>query len=109
MNPVNRGRLKNGNQGGDPNLAPRCGAKNRRGTLCQAPAIRGRRRCRLHGGWSRGPVTVGGLERSRRARWTHGQRSREAIERRREHRKAWRELLALLTEDCSERMPETLK
>ena len=30
--------------------APRCGAKNRAGTPCRAPAMRGRRRCRLHGG-----------------------------------------------------------
>jgi hypothetical protein len=31
------------------NYAPRCLAKTRRGTLCQAPAIRGRSKCRLHG------------------------------------------------------------
>lgn len=34
--------------------APRCGAKTRAGTACQCPAIRGRRRCRLHGGLSPG-------------------------------------------------------
>jgi hypothetical protein len=47
----------------DPRLrnlrqAPRCGARTG-GTLCQRPAIRGRKRCRLHGGLSpsapRGP------------------------------------------------------
>jgi glucans biosynthesis protein len=32
--------------------APRCGAKTRAGGPCQCPAIRGRTRCRLHGGWS---------------------------------------------------------
>lgn len=32
------------------NLAPRCLAKTRRATLCQSPAIRGKKRCRLHGG-----------------------------------------------------------
>ncbi len=32
------------------NLAPRCLAKTRRATLCQSPAVRGKRRCRLHGG-----------------------------------------------------------
>lgn len=31
------------------NDAPRCGAKTRRGTLCQSPAVHGKRRCRLHG------------------------------------------------------------
>jgi len=32
------------------NAAPRCGARTRRGTACRAPAIRGRERCRMHGG-----------------------------------------------------------
>ncbi len=30
--------------------SPRCGAKTRLGTACQAPAMRNRRRCRMHGG-----------------------------------------------------------
>jgi hypothetical protein len=34
--------------------APRCGALTRGGTACQRPALRGRRRCRLHGGLSPG-------------------------------------------------------
>ena len=34
--------------------APRCGAKTRTATSCQCPAIRGRQRCRLHGGHSPG-------------------------------------------------------
>ena len=34
--------------------APRCGARTRAGTACQRPALRGRRRCRLHGGLSPG-------------------------------------------------------
>jgi glucans biosynthesis protein len=34
--------------------APRCGAKTRAGTPCQCPAIRGRTRCRIHGGLSPG-------------------------------------------------------
>ena len=34
-----------------PMLAsPRCGARTRRGTLCRAPAVSGRKRCRMHGG-----------------------------------------------------------
>ena len=28
----------------------RCGAKTRKGTPCQAPAVRGKKRCRMHGG-----------------------------------------------------------
>ena len=30
--------------------AARCGAKTRRGTPCQAPAVQGKKRCRMHGG-----------------------------------------------------------
>ena len=36
------------------NRSPRCGAKNRAGRPCRAPALRGKKRCRLHGGWSPG-------------------------------------------------------
>jgi hypothetical protein len=34
--------------------ALRCGAKTRAGTPCECPAIRGRSRCRIHGGLSPG-------------------------------------------------------
>jgi hypothetical protein len=34
--------------------ATRCGAKTRAGGACQCPALRGRKRCRLHGGLSPG-------------------------------------------------------
>lgn len=30
--------------------SPRCGARTRAGEACQAPAVSGRRRCRMHGG-----------------------------------------------------------
>jgi len=30
--------------------SPRCGAKTRAGTACQAPAVSGKARCRMHGG-----------------------------------------------------------
>ena len=30
--------------------SPRCGARTRRGTPCPAPAVSGKRRCRMHGG-----------------------------------------------------------
>ncbi len=39
----------------DMQAAPRCGAKTRAGTACLSPAIRGRPRCRKHGGsWRSG-------------------------------------------------------
>lgn len=34
--------------------AARCGAKTRAGSACQCPAVRDRKRCRLHGGRSPG-------------------------------------------------------
>ena len=51
---------------------PRCGALTRTGSLCKAKAVRGRMRCRLHGGLSTGAKTAEGLERIREAqkkRW----------------------------------------
>jgi hypothetical protein len=66
-----RGRLMNGNPPGDPNTAPRCGAKTRLGRKCLGPAM-SNGRCRMHGGASTGPRTPQGLARSRRANWKHG-------------------------------------
>ena len=34
--------------------APRCGAKTRSGKPCEAPAVKGKLRCRMHGGNSPG-------------------------------------------------------
>src|SRR5262249_56673345 len=73
-----RGWLNNGNPPGDFMKAPRCGAKTRRGTTCLCPAIRGRRRCKLHGGMSTGPKTQAGIERIRRANTKHGFYSKQA-------------------------------
>jgi len=46
--------------------APRCGARTRSGEPCRSPAIRGRARCRMHGG--RGS----GAPRGNRNAWKHG-------------------------------------
>lgn len=65
---------------GNPNLnlSPRCGARTRAGCPCRAPAIRGKLRCRMHGGRSTGPRTAEGLARLRAARTIHGRYSAEA-------------------------------
>ncbi len=73
--------------------AARCGAKTRRGTSCEAPAIKGRRRCRLHGGLSTGPKTPEGRERIRQARTITGYYSASAIAARREAAANYRRLL----------------
>jgi glucans biosynthesis protein len=36
------------------NQRPRCGARTRAGPPCRRPPVRGRKRCRLHGGLSPG-------------------------------------------------------
>jgi hypothetical protein len=67
----NPGRLRNGNPSGDLLAAPRCGARNRAGQPCRAPAM-ANGRCRSHGGRSTGPLTQQGLQRLRDARTVHG-------------------------------------
>lgn len=62
--------------------APRCGAKTRKGTPCRAPAVRGRKRCRKHGGNNPGPP------RGNRNSWKHGRYSAEVSA----EKKALREL-----------------
>ena len=54
--------------------SPRCGAKTRAGEACRAPAMRGKRRCRMHGG----PVKSGAPRGNRNAR-KHGRFTRGAI------------------------------
>lgn len=81
-----RGRLRNANSPGDFSKAPRCGARNRRGTKCQCPAM-ANGRCRLHGGLSTGPKTPEGIERIRRAVTKHGQYSKQEILERQHYRK----------------------
>src|SRR6187455_3140603 len=82
--------LRNGNPSG-PAFGPawpgrRCGAKTRHHTRCLNPVMRNGR-CRMHGGLSTGPRTPQGLERSRKARWLHGERSKETITRHRLYRR----------------------
>jgi hypothetical protein len=68
---VRTGPLRNGNHRGNPNLAPRCGAKARSGLPCRAPAMKNGR-CQMHGGKSTGPKTAEGMARMAAAHTTHG-------------------------------------
>ena len=65
------GPLRNGNHRGNPNLAPRCGARARSGCPCRAPAM-ANGRCRMHGGTSTGPRTKAGMARMIAALTKHG-------------------------------------
>ena len=53
--------------------APRCLARARSGEECQSPAVKGRKRCRMHGGTN--PGAPGG----NRNAWKHGERSADAV------------------------------
>ncbi|MDH2383607.1 HGGxSTG domain-containing protein [Bradyrhizobium sp. CER78] len=59
----------------------RCGAKTRIGGACRAPAVRGKRRCRMHGG-----AKGSGAPRANRNARKHGLFTRDAIAERRQIR-----------------------
>ncbi|WP_246755584.1 HGGxSTG domain-containing protein [Bradyrhizobium sp. CCBAU 53338] len=58
--------------------SPRCGAQSRRGEPCRAPALRGKARCRMHGGAAGSGAPFGNSNAV-----THGYFTSEAIEERR--------------------------
>ena len=63
---------------GNLRRAPRCGAMTRTGTACQRPAMRGRKRCRLHGG-----LSPGAPRGRRNGNYKNGNWTADAIEERR--------------------------
>lgn len=74
--------------------APRCGAKTRKGTPCQSPAVRSKRRCRMHGG-TRG---IGAKKYNKNA-LKHGFYTRAAKEQRQEINKLIKNCQKLI-QDC---------
>ena len=57
----------------------RCQAKSKRTKLqCAAPALKGKRVCKTHGGRSTGPKTQAGRQRCAEAKTTHSRETREA-------------------------------
>jgi len=76
----------------DPMMkAPRCGARTRKGTACKAPAVRGKKRCRIHGG-----AKGSGAPRGNKNALKHGLYTREMIEERRAVRNLLREARDLI-------------
>jgi hypothetical protein len=80
--PMQRGRLKNGNPSGDLSAVPHCGARTRAGLLCRGPAMPNGR-CRMHGGASTGPRTRAGSARLRKARTKTGRYAADLLDLRR--------------------------
>ena len=82
QDPVRRereaGPLRHGNPRGNPNLAPRCGAKTRLGCPCKGPAM-ANGRCRMHGGASTGPKTAEGKARIAAAQSRRADPARRAM------------------------------
>jgi hypothetical protein len=76
--------------------AKRCGAKTRSGDPCKNFPLKGKRRCKLHGGMSTGPKTAEGIERIRQASLKHGRYTKEAISRRRVNRELLRQMRELI-------------
>ena len=88
------GWLKNNNPPGDFNKAPRCGAKTRKSTPCQAPAM-ANGRCRLHGGLSTGAPL------KNQNAFKHGMHTREEIEK--------KKFLRQFLKDCNNTLDELVQ
>ena len=59
--------------------APRCGARTRHGKCCQSPIVKGKRRCRMHGGAHGSGAPRG----KRNGNYRHGYYTAEAMAERR--------------------------
>ena len=53
----------------------RCGAKTRQGTACQAPAVSGKARCRMHGGAKGSGAPLGNRNALRHGGYTREERA----------------------------------
>jgi hypothetical protein len=73
------------------NQAPRCGARTRSGMPCRSPAVRGKRRCRMHGGAQGSGAPLGDRNALR-----HGHYTAKAIAARRAIRALLRESRELI-------------
>jgi hypothetical protein len=81
--------------------SPRCGAKTRSGRPCMAPAVRGKKRCRMHGG-----APGSGAPRGNQNALKHGRFTRQALDERRQLRDLLRQSQALIRQMMSPLSPE---
>ena len=77
---------------------PRCGARTRKGTVCQSPAYKHNHRCRLHGGLATGPTTEEGLTRLIASKIKHGRFTKAKREEAKRRAQLGREMRAELLE-----------
>jgi glucans biosynthesis protein len=71
--------------------SPRCGARTRSGLLCRSPAVRGKKRCRMHGG-----AKGSGAPRGNTNALKHGAYTKDALTRRSQMRDLIKEAQKLL-------------
>jgi len=76
-----------------------CLARTRSGESCRKPPLKGKRRCRLHGGLSTGPKTKEGRARIAATHWKHGRRSKQFVKMRAQIWKELREIEARMRAD----------
>lgn len=69
----------------------RCGAMTRRGTACQAPAVGGKKRCRMHGGAAGSGAPLGNQNAFKTGR--HTAEEKEMRRRIRDYMRRTREIL----------------
>jgi len=78
----------------DPMLSSRrCGARTRIGQSCRSPAVRGKKRCRMHGG-----AKGSGAPRGNQNALKHGLYTKQAIEERKSLRQLIRDAEKLIEE-----------
>jgi hypothetical protein len=75
----------------------RCNAMSKRTRVqCGAPAVHGKAKCKVHGGFSTGPRTQEGLERCAQVKTVHGKDTRQDRKRERDTAAYIRYLAGLL-------------
>ena len=79
-------------------LSLRCGARSRKGTACLAPAVKCKRRCRMHGG-----AEGSGAPKGNKNALKTGLYTREALEGRRRLRKLMADARTTLKELAEQR------
>ena len=75
--------------------SPRCGARTRSGTACRSPAVKAKRRCRMHGG-----AKGSGAPKANRNALKHGAYTKASFERRAELRNMIRETEKLIRDSA---------
>ncbi len=78
---------------GPMRASPRCGARTRKGTPCQSPAVSGKARCRMHGGASGSGAPIGNQNALK-----HGMYTKAALEESRALRRLIRKMQESLQE-----------